>query len=201
MSDRITPGSGGSSSPLARRIAAAERFIGQFQASKILAHDAQGNPKIFNALSMGDTPGKEVLPEPGAFGGIIEYTENGRRKTGIIGGTVQAGDKNWEVKPQELNLAADGEWNVYITVAVKAWVMDGLIVPGLETSSKPEWGKTTGAIPDQEIPTAPSGNGKAVVSIGRLKIKNNKATLQAQGKGEIVITAWAGTLSHLTRTA
>lgn len=198
--NRLTPGFGTENTKDRRRVADAERFLGQFRKTRILAHDPSGKPKVFDVLASLPAPGKDTAPPPDAFAGIVEYTENGKKKTGIIGGTVSGAASGAKVvKNQELDLKAEGEWNEYLRIPVKAWTLDGHVLSGLETMGDPSWEKTKGDLPHPTIPNAPSGKGVAIVSIGRLVIKNHVATLYPQGRGEIVLTHFLGTLSHQPR--
>lgn len=198
--NRLTPGFGTENTKDRRRVADAERFLGQFQKTRILAYDPSGKPKVFDVLAGLPSPGKNPAPPPDAFAGIIEYKENGKTKTGIIGGTVSGAANGAEVvKPQELDLKAEGEWNVFLRIDVKAWTFDGHVLSGLETMGVPKWDKTKDGLPSQTIPDAPDGKGVAIVSIGRLTIKNHVAEFFPQGRGEIVLTHWLGTLSHRPR--
>ena len=197
---RLAPGFGTENTKDRRRTADAERFLGQFQKTRILAHDPSGKPKVFEVLAGLPSPVKDPSPPPDAFSGIIEYTENGKKKTGIIGGTVSGAAGGAKVvKNKELDLKAEGEWNVYLSIDVKAWTLDGHVLSGLETMGDPKWDKSKDSIPHPTIPNAPDGKGIAIISIGRLVIKNHVATLYPSGRGEIVVTHWLGTLSHQPR--
>lgn len=135
---------------------------------------------------------------PCAFGEIIQFKENDTEKTGIRGGVIYAGDKVWNVAHRALNLEASGTFKVWVEVAVKGNVEDGVLLPGLETSSAPEWKQASdeGNYPDQEMPELPSGNGKAIIAIGILTIEEGRASLERVGCGAIQITHCPGTLGH-----
>ena len=132
------------------------------------------------------------------FGQIITWTEDEQSKTGIRGGVVYAGDKVWNVPDMELNLEADGTFLVWLEIGVTANTEDDVLLPGLETSTEPEWqqvGSDDGDYPDQEIPEAPEGTGKAIVAIGLLTIKDGAAKLSPAGCGTIYVSHCPGSLT------
>ncbi len=77
------------------------------------------------------------------FGQIITWVEGegeeAATKTGIRGGVVYAGDKVWNVSNKELNLEATGTFLVWLEIGVTANVEDDVLLPGLKTSTAPEW--------------------------------------------------------------
>lgn len=139
------------------------------------------------------------LSSPGQpFAEIITWKEGETKKTGIRGGAVYAGDKVWNVEHRELNLDASGSYRVWLEVGVTANVADGVLLPGLETSTAPVWMQQSGEgdYLDQQIPQAPSGTGTAVIAIGTLNITNGVATLTPASEGSIIIFHCPGTLRH-----
>ena len=132
------------------------------------------------------------------FGQIVTWVEDETTKTGIRGGVVYAGDKVWNVPNKELNLEATGTFLVWLEIGVTANVGDGVLLPGLQTSTAPEWkqvGSDGGNYPGQTIPIAPAGTGKAVVAIGLLTIADGAATLSPAGCGTIHVTHCPGSLT------
>jgi hypothetical protein len=132
------------------------------------------------------------------FGQIVTWVEDETSKTGIKGGVIYAGDKVWNVSNKELNLEATGTFLVWLEIGVTANVGNGVLLPGLQTSTVPEWkqvGSDGGNYPDQTIPTAPAGTGKAVVAIGLLTITDGAATLSPAGCGTIRVTHCPGSLT------
>jgi hypothetical protein len=132
------------------------------------------------------------------FAEIITCKDGETKKTGIRGGVVYAGDKVWNVDHKPLNLEASGTFKVYLEVSVTANVEDDVLLPGIKTSTAPEWTQVSGdgGYPNQTIPTAPAGTGKAVIAIGILTINSGSATLMPAGRGSIRIDHCPGTLSH-----
>jgi len=132
------------------------------------------------------------------FGQIVTWVEDETTKTGIKGGVIYAGDKVWNVPNKELNLEATGTFLIWLEIGVTANVGDGVLLPGLQTSTTPEWkqvGSDGGNYPGQTIPTAPAGTGKAVVAIGLLTIADGAATLSPAGCGTIRVTHCPGSLT------
>ena len=132
------------------------------------------------------------------FGQIITWVVGEQLKTGIKGGVVYAGDKVWNVPTKELNLASTGTFLVWLEIGVTANIEDEVLLPGLETSTEPEWkqvGSSGGNYPDQTIPIAPEGIGKAIVAIGLLTIKDDTAKLASAGCGTIHVAHCPGSLT------
>ena len=136
------------------------------------------------------------------FGQITTWVEGAgdeaATKTGIKGGVVYAGDKVWNVSNKELNLEATGTFLVWLEISVTANVEDEVLLPGLKTSTEPVWkqvGSSGGNYPDQTIPTAPAGTGKAIVAIGLLTIKDGVAKLSPTGCGTIYVSHCPGSLT------
>ena len=145
------------------------------------------------------TAGGGSAAAPGEpFAEIVTWKEAEIKKTGIRGGTVYAGDKVWNVENKALDLEAAGSFRVWVEVGVTANVEDGVLLPGLQTSTAPEWKQESGDgnYPDQDIPEAPSGSGKAIIAIGVLTIANGTATLAPASGGSISINHCPGNLGH-----
>jgi hypothetical protein len=145
------------------------------------------------------TAGGSSATIPGdPFAEIITWKDGETKKTGIRGGAVYAGDKVWNVDHKALNLEAAGTFKVWLEVGVTANVEDEVLLPGLKTSTAPEWKQVSGddSYPNQTIPTAPAGTGKAIIAIGILTIADGAATLMPAGGGSIRIDHCPGTLSH-----
>ncbi len=132
------------------------------------------------------------------FGEILSFKDGDTIKTGIRGGVVYAGDKVWNVDHKALTLTATGTFKVWLEVGVTANVEDGVLLPGIKTSTAPEWKQVSGdgQYPNQTIPTAPSGTGKAIIAAGILTIKDESATFAKAGCGSISINHCPGILGH-----
>jgi hypothetical protein len=133
------------------------------------------------------------------FGQIINFTEDSTEKTAIRGGVVYAGDKVWNVDPQELNLNADGEFLVWLEIGVTANTADGVLLPGINTSTAPVWnqGSLSSGYPDKSVPEADPGTGTAIIALGILKIEEGSATFIRTGCGNLRVTHCPGSLGHL----
>ena len=124
--------------------------------------------------------------------------------TFIRGGIIYCGESNIEVPNQELNLAAEGEWLVWIEVDCIANRDDDneIFLPGMTSATAPasDWDKvswsSSASYPDNENPTVSTGSGKIIVPIGRLEIEDGSATLLQASCGNITINQCAGILSH-----
>lgn len=136
------------------------------------------------------------------FAEIVRWTEgegegeSKEAKTGIRGGVVQAGPPVWDVENKPLTLTESGEFLVWLQVSVTAITEDGVLLPGLTTSTKPEWknGPLDGGYPAQKMPTATTPTGKAIVPIGQLIIEDGSAKLTPAYYGSVLITHCPGTL-------
>lgn len=134
-----------------------------------------------------------------AFGEILSFKEGEQIKTGIRGGVVYAGKNVWNVDHHPLDLDASGTFKVWLEVGVTANEEDGVLLPGINTSTAPEWNLVNGDdnYPNQTIPTAPTGNGKAIIAAGILTIEAGSATFAKAGCGTIRIDHCPGTLTHV----
>lgn len=130
-----------------------------------------------------------------SFGEIITFKDGDQTKTGIRGGVVYAGDKVWDVEPKAITLTASGTFKVYLEVGVTANVEDGALLPGIKTSTAPEW-KQAAQYPSQTIPTTPSGTGKVIIAAGTLTIEDGIATFDRAGCGAIQVGHCPGILTH-----
>ncbi len=131
------------------------------------------------------------------FGQIVTWADGETSKTGIRGGALYAGDKVWNVPNKELNLATSGIFLVWLEIGVTANTADDVLLPGLTTSTEPVWQQaaSSGSYPDQDIPQAASGVGKAIVAIGLLTIQEGAAKLSPAGCGTIHLAHCPGSLT------
>ena len=140
---------------------------------------------------------RQTLPLP--FAEIITYVESDELTRGIRGGLISAGDKNWHVPHQAINLAVDGEWYVSIPVAITANRDDDdeILLPSIDTSAQPPtaWTLTaaTGAgYPDHTSPSVPGGAGTIVCPVGILTVADGVASLEPTGVGGFYLDQIAG---------
>jgi hypothetical protein len=141
------------------------------------------------------------------FGEIITWTVGETTKTGIRGGTIQAGDKNFNVPNKELNLASTGVTLIYLEIAVTANNDDAgeILLPGIETSTETtpsgfwksaSWtAEPVTQYPANTRPILTTGVGKIIIPIGKLTIAAGAATLEAVRCGNITINHCGGTLT------
>ena len=141
------------------------------------------------------------------FGEVITYLVGETTKTGIRGGTIACGDKNFNVPNKELNLASTGVTLIYLEISVTANNDDDgeILLPGIETSTETtpsgfwksvSWtAEPVTQYPDNTRPLVTTGVGKIIVPIGKLTIADGAATLEAVGCGNITINHCGGTLT------
>ncbi|MEY4245953.1 MAG: hypothetical protein RLZZ245_3538 [Verrucomicrobiota bacterium] len=130
------------------------------------------------------------------FGEIITFKEGETLKTGIRGGVVYAGDKVWDIEAKTISLSATGSYKVWLEIGVTAHAEDGVLLPGLKTSSEPVWKQSSAQYPSQTLPTAPAGTGIAIVALGTLNIEDGKASFSRAACGSVRIDHCPGTLTH-----
>lgn len=137
------------------------------------------------------------------FGQILKWVEgegdNAVKHAAIRGGVVYAGDKVWNVPDKDLNLDADGEYKVWLSVGVTANTDDDneVLLPGLETSEEPAWnqGDFSGNYPDVGIPDADDPSGLAIIALGKLTIDSGDASFDPDECGSIIVDHCPGSLS------
>lgn len=147
------------------------------------------------------------------FGEIITYTEGEGEeavsKTGIRGGVVYCGNKNFNTPHKELDLETPGTWLIYLKIDCESNRDDDneIILPGIKTSSETDpstfWEAATWSAgppetqyPDNDEPTVADGLGTIHVPIGRLTIADGAATLVKVDCGNVTIGQCGGVLSH-----
>jgi hypothetical protein len=141
------------------------------------------------------------------FGEIITWTVGETTKTGIRGGTIQAGIKNFNVPNKELNLASTGVTLIYLEISVTANRDDAneILLPGLETSTETTpsgfWKSVSWTAepltqyPANTRPLVTTGVGKIIIPIGKLTIAAGAASLEAVQCGNLTINHCGGTLT------
>ena len=147
------------------------------------------------------------------FGEITTWTdgegESATTKTGIKGGIVYCGNKNFSVPHKELNLESSGTWLVYLEIDCEVNRDDDheIILPGIKTSAETDpstfWDKTSWSAgppetqyPDNTEPTVADGLGTIIIPIGKLEIADGAATLANVDCGHITIGQCGGVLNH-----
>lgn len=144
------------------------------------------------------------------FGKVVTYTEGegagAETKTGILGGTIAAGDKNFNVANKELNLESDSVTLIYLEISVTANRDDAneILLPGIKTSTETDtssfwksmaWSDPVTQYPNNTRPVLTSGVGKIIIPIGKLTISGGTASLKQAGCGNIALDHCGGTLS------
>jgi hypothetical protein len=166
-----------------------------------------GNQVILSNRRRGAGSGGGGAPTTCFFGELTTYPVGGVTKTGIRGGTIQAGIKNFNVPNKELNLASTGVTLFYLEIAVTANNDDAgeILLPGIETSTETtpsgfwksvSWtAEPVTQYPANTRPIVTTGVGKIIIPIGKLTIAAGAATLEAVGCGNITINHCGGTLT------
>jgi len=155
-------------------------------------------------------PSASAAPAPVScpFGEIITWIEgegeNAETKTGIRGGVVYVGDKNFNIDATALNLEADGTWLVYFEIECESNRDDDgeIILPGIKTTAAETLPmqhlvRETGTnYPDNTPPAASNGIGTVIVPLGKLSITDGTPSFEPVSCGNILIGQCAGVLSH-----
>jgi len=141
---------------------------------------------------------------PCPFGELITWTEEESIRTGIRGGIVYVGDKNFNIDATALNLETDGTWLVYFEIECESNRDDDgeIILPGIKTTTAETlplqhlvW-ETGTNYPDNTPPVADIGIGTVIVPLGKLSITDGTPSFEPVSCGNILIGQCAGVLSH-----
>ncbi len=98
----------------------------------------------------------------------------------IRGGAITAGADSHQIDDFQFSVATDADYLVWIDIDVVANTADDVLLPGLESSSGAAI--VTGAsYPDADIPEAPTGNGTAIIPLGRMVIVDGVPTFSPAG--------------------
>lgn len=147
------------------------------------------------------------------FGDLETWTEGegdaAVDKTGIRGGIVYCGDKNFSVPRKELVLTSDGVWIIYLEIDCESNRDDDneIILPKIKTSSETDpasfWQNDAWSIgppetqyPDNTNPSVSDGIGTIIIPLGKLTIADGAASFVKVGCGNITVEQCGGTLSH-----
>lgn len=146
---------------------------------------------------------------PCPFGELVAIDDETEYTMGIRGGVVYAGDRNFNVPYQGLDLAVDGVWLFYLEIEVEANRDDDheILLPEIKTSPEADpaafWNYVAWTVgppetqyPDNENPEVADGLGTIIIPIGKLTIQDGAARLEPVGCGNITIGHCAGILNH-----
>ena len=144
-----------------------------------------------------------------AFGEIIDIPDTDPAEKGIRGGVIHCGDKNFNVPPYEINLAADSDELIYLELDCEVNRDDdnSILLPGIKTSSESSpgtfWQSDTYSsgppptqYPDNDNPGVSTGIGTIIIPVGRLIVDDGVATLQSARCGNVTVEHCSGSLSH-----
>jgi hypothetical protein len=192
-----------------KKIGAELRAVRVHSSAAVIANRTLDGTK----LTMKSQRGSIASPAtPCYLGEIYTYTEDsgsdsGDSKTGIRGGNIKAGDKNWNLndEPLEIDLTINRSYPVWISIAltVNTDAANIATLSGVKTSEKPVWGQGTSSSDDYPVTACPAAfpvggvaTGVLIVPIGQLTVAGGVATLAAAGCGDITATHCPGTLDH-----
>jgi hypothetical protein len=138
------------------------------------------------------------------FGEIIDEGED----KAIRGGTLQVGDKNFDVPAKVFSTGTSGSWLVFLRVPVTVNIDDAgeILLPGVETSTATDpagfweldaWsaGPPATQYEDNTRPVLSTGVGEIIIGIGKLTVAAGVGTLAAARCGNIIVNHCAGTLT------
>jgi hypothetical protein len=139
---------------------------------------------------------------PCVFGEITTWKDGEETLTGILGGIIVCGDKNFNVENREIDLDTDGEWLIQVKLTGIECTTDDdteIFLPQVTTSSgTPEWeARAVGdGYTDNTNPSAPGASGTIILPIGKLTVADGIATLEPLGCGNFYSGQCAGILSY-----
>lgn len=169
----------------------------------LVLEDGMSRAWCHRGVSIGVRKTKSRVRRPGIcpFGEIISWMEGEVAITGIRGGVIYCGDKNFNVADWPVNLGEDGSWLVEISLTgIKCATDDDveLILPGVTTATgSPTWARKSGGgdYTDNTNPAAPGDSGTVIVPIGVLTVEGGNATLAPVSCGNVKVNQCAGILS------
>lgn len=124
------------------------------------------------------------------WGNVIEYSGDHFLSSGIL----QAGPDIYNVAPFTIPTGTDGTLYVWLSCDIVVNTEDGILLPGIASSSAPTW--HSGAVyPSQTIPTAPDGEGTAIIPIAEVIIAGGVPTADPAACSHLALTHCPGTLS------
>jgi hypothetical protein len=157
-------------------------------------------PQTIFETGVGSGTGANGCP----FGEIITVGED----KAIRGGTLQVGDKNFDVPAKVFSTGSSGSWLVFLRVPVTANIDDAgeILLPGVETSTATDpagfweldaWsaGPPATQYEDNTRPVLSTGVGEIIIPIGKLTVAAGVGTLSAARCGNITVNHCGGTLT------
>jgi len=146
------------------------------------------------------TDATAAAPPPCPFGGLVRIVAEQGAVTGIRGGTVHCGDKNFIIDDAQTP-ASDGEWIACLSVSCEVNQDDdnSILLPGVKTGTAPsgiQYASAGSGYPDNSNPSAGSGQGTIILPIGWVMVENGNPRFWPDGCGNFVINHCVGTLSY-----
>lgn len=142
------------------------------------------------------------------LGQITTWTPEGQTEpvTGIRGGVVTCADKNLTLDNKPVDLTTDSDSLVYLSIDFTTNTDDDgeILLPGIEsceTTAADAWGLPVawapGAqYPPNRLPTVTAPTATIIIPIGKLTIKDSKATLENSGCGNVTIAHCGGVITY-----
>jgi hypothetical protein len=137
---------------------------------------------------------------PCPFGGLVPLKSGEETVTGIRGGTVHCGDKNFVIDDKEAP-TSDGYWLAYLSVDCEVNRDDDetILLPGVKTGTEPsgiQFANADSGYPNNSNPEAGSGQGTIILPIGWIFVQDGNQQFWPDGCGNFVIEHCSGNLSY-----
>ena len=158
-----------------------------------------GSPEGYTLALARRSNAGPAAPGPCPFGRIYSQTTTSEEPVTtyhLRGGAVSAGPGVWNVFDHEIDCTTDGIFVLWVETDVVANEEDGLILPGLASSSV--YGIGQGSVyPSQVLPTVESeAAGTSIVPLGSIQITDGIPTLEPSGCGSITVHHCPGSLTY-----
>lgn len=190
--ERVNAGFGNSA--LERRIAVIERVLSGLRRERIYSPRTDGITESFTVLASLD--GSEESTESGGscqFGSAYQEGEQWY----LRGGALTCGPDNYDVPDQTFTAPAEGaSFLAWVEVDFEANEEDGVLLPGILSSSAPQWDNGS-AYPDNTVPTSADPTGKCIIPVGRVSTTSGVTSLASTGIcNPVVIAHCPGSVSY-----
>lgn len=155
-----------------------------------------GKRKVVSLLDQGVDQVGGGSSNSATAGGFCEIFQDGEGDWFLRGGVVTAGVNSHQVDDFQFLASPDGEKLFWLEVAVVANVEDEVLMPGLASSTMPTV-ETGSAYAAAEMPVAPTGEGTAIVPLGKVVITDGVPVFSPAGNcSPVQIGHCPGTLSY-----
>lgn len=194
------------------------QMLNHLRASKVISINGipgqeSPNGTMFNIPVGGPSTPATVAGTKCYLGELETWTEGEGEEavslTGIRGGMVYCGDRNFSVPRYEIDMETDGVWLVFLRLGCEVNRDDDgeIILPGILTSAETDpadfwefdtWtaGPPETQYPDNTPPDVATGLGEIIIPLGKLTIAAGVASFVSVDCGNVTITQCGGTLAH-----